>query len=1186
MTAYAELHCLSNFTFLRGASHPEELVARVHELGYAALALTDECSLAGVVRAHGAAKEVGLKLIVGSEIGLDDGPRVVLLATDRAGYGHLSALITRGRRSALKGRYRLSLDDLRDGVPGCLALLLADPPPALEHAQAIASRFPGRAWLAVELFRAPDDAERLAAAAELAAVAGLPLVAAGDVHMHVAGRRAMQDVLTAIRLGVPVADAGDALHPNGERHLRTLDDLAQLYPQPLLDATLAIAARCTFSLDELRYEYPEELVPPGETAIGHLRTLTEAGLLRRFPDGTPDTVRAQVEHELALIEELRYEPYFLTVHDIVRFARSRGILCQGRGSAANSAVCYALGITEVNPACMAMLFERFISRERNEPPDIDVDFEHERREEVIQYLYAKYGRDRAALAATVIRYRPRSAMRDVGKALGFDLEQVDRLAKSMAWWDGRRIKPERLLEAGFDPENRKVALLIRLVDELVGFPRHLSQHVGGFVIARGALCELVPIENAAMPERTIIQWDKDDLDALGLLKIDVLALGMLSAIRRALDLVGAVRGRPFTMSDVPSEDPAVYEMIGHADTLGVFQIESRAQMAMLPRMKPRRFYDLVIEVAIVRPGPIQGGMVHPYLRRREGSEPVTYPSEAVRGVLERTLGVPIFQEQVMQLAVVAAGFTPGEADKLRRSMAAWRRKGGLDAFERRLIDGMRERGYAEDFARQIFMQIQGFGEYGFPESHAASFALLVYVSAWLKCFESAAFACALLNSQPMGFYAPAQIVQDARRHGVEVRPVDVLASEWDCTLEPTPSPWPSPRRGEGEGPSPVHDSPSRLRPSPSPLRGEGWGEGAGVNPAPGSTPTAPLPRPLSPQAGRGEKAPRRISDARSSPEHSPSPLRGEDWGEGASVNQAHAFSPTAPLLRSNSPLPSGERDGGEGAGMNPAPGSTPTAPLPRSNSPLPSGERGGGEGASACEGTNPPALRLGLRMINGFSLEGAARLIAARAQKPFDSVDDLAARGGLDARDLKCLAAAGALARLAGHRRQAYWDVAGIERAAPLAMARAAEPQPDLFPLTEGQDLVADYASLGLSLGRHPLALLRGRLARERLLTAAELGHLPHGRFARAAGLVLNRQRPGTASGVTFLTLEDETGHVNVVVWRDLAERQRRELLGARLLAVYGTLERQGEVAHLVAGHLRDLTPLLGSLVTHSRDFH
>ena len=792
-----------------------------------------------------------------------------------------------------------------------------------------------------------------------------------------------------------------------------------------------------------------------------------------------------MEYELSLIEELKYEPYFLTVHDIVRFARSRGILCQGRGSAANSTVCYALQITEVNPACMAMLFERFISRERNEPPDIDVDFEHERREEVIQYLYAKYGRERAALAATVITYRPRSAMRDVGKALGFDLEQVDRLAKSMAWWDGRQVLPQRLAEAGFDPDNGKVALLMWLVDELVGFPRHLSQHVGGFVIARGKLSQLVPIENAAMAERTVIQWDKDDLDALGLLKVDVLALGMLSAIRRALDLVSAVCGKTIGMADIPSEDPAVYDMIGHADTVGVFQIESRAQMAMLPRMKPRRFYDLVIEVAIVRPGPIQGGMVHPYLRRRQGLEPVSYPSEDVKDVLARTLGVPIFQEQVMRLAVVAAGFTPGEADQVRRSMAAWRRKGGLKQFERRLVEGMRERGYKEAFARQIFQQIQGFGEYGFPESHAASFALLVYVSAWLKLYEPAAFACALLNSQPMGFYAPAQIVQDARRHGVEVRPVDATASDWDCTLELGISNQESGIRSEASF-------------TPLPLAG---GEGAGVR---GSTALqvkgsaapstlAPHPQPLSPQAGRGECC-------------------------------------ASPLM--------------------------------------------------------PPALRLGLCMVNGFSLEGAARLTSARAQRPFESVEDLALRSGLDKRDLKCLAAAGALAELSGHRRLAFWQVAGIEPATPLTDAPIEDTQPQLIAPTEGQDLVADYASLGLTLGRHPLALLRPHLQRQRLVSAAQLRNLPHGKITRAAGLVISRQHPGTASGVTFLTLEDETGSINVVVWRDLAERQRRELLGSRLLAVYGVLERQGEVAHLIAGRLRDMTPLLGNLTTQSRDFH
>jgi len=1029
MNAYAELHCLSNFTFLCGASHPEELVERAHELGYTALAITDECSLAGIVRAHVAAKACGLKLIVGSEIRFADGPNIVLLATDRTGYGNLSELITQGRRNDIKGRYSIAFCDILNGLPGCLALLLTDPLPSLEQAQQAAATFPGRSWLAVELFRASDDTERLTAITELGEAAGLPLVATGDVHMHTVSRRALQDTLTAIRLGKPIFAAGAALYPNGERHLRGRTDLASLYSPELLEQTLVVAECCHFSLDELRYEYPEELVPKGETAISHLRQLTEAGLSQRFPDGVPENVRTLVEYELALIEELKYEPYFLTVHDIVRFARTRNILCQGRGSAANSAVCYALHITEVNPACMEMLFERFISRERNEPPDIDVDFEHERREEVIQYLYAKYGRDRAALAATVITYRPKSAMRDVGKALGFDLEQVDRLAKSMAWWDGRQIMPERLAEAGFDPANQKVSLLMQLVDELMGFPRHLSQHVGGFVIARGKLSHLVPIENAAMAERTIIQWDKDDLDALGLLKIDVLALGMLSAIRRALDEVSRLRGRPFTMADVPREDPAVYDMIGHADTVGVFQIESRAQMSMLPRMLPRCFYDLVIEVAIVRPGPIQGGMVHPYLSRRQGMEPVIFPSEEVKDVLERTLGVPIFQEQVMRLAVVAAGFTPGEADKVRRSMAAWKRKGGLEQFERRLIDGMRERGYQEEFAQQIFQQILGFGEYGFPESHAASFALLVYVSAWLKYHEPAAFACALLNSQPMGFYAPAQIVQDVRRHGVEVLEVDVTQSNWDCTL------------------SLAHQLPSLV-----------------------------------------------------------------------------------------------EKD--------------------------------------------QPALRLGLRMVNGLSWEGAARLIEARAQRPFDSVEDMAARCGLDKRDLKCLAAAGALATLAGHRRNAYWDVAGIEQATPLALASSNEMKPELFQLTEGQNLAADYASLGFTLGRHPLALLRNDLRAQRLVTANELRSFPHGRLTRAAGLVISRQRPGTASGVTFLTLEDETGSINVVVWRDLAEKQRPQLLGSQLLAVYGVLEKQGEVTHLIAGHLKDLTHMLGDLVTQSRDFH
>ena len=670
--------------------------------------------------------------------------------------------------------------------------------------------------------------------------------------MHVRGRRALQDVLTAIRLKTPIAEAGHALFPNGERHLRRREILARLYRPELLAETVAISERCTFSLDSLRYEYPEEIVPHGLTPISYLRQLVERGLAWRFAGGRPPQdweegggkreallipgpstphssgeiarVRELVDRELALIEELHYESYFLTVYDVVKFARSHSILCQGRGSAANSAVCYALGITEVDPSRMSMLFERFISRERNEPPDIDVDFEHERREEVIQYIYGKYGRDRAALAATVITYRPKSAVRDAGKALGLSLDQVDRLAKNMTWWEGREVRRERLIETGFDPDNPVIVRLTAIVNVLMRFPRHLSQHVGGFVISRGPLSRLVPIENASMPDRTVIQWDKDDLDALGLLKVDVLALGMLTAIRRALDLVSGYRGAPMRMQDVPAEDPLTYAMIQRGDTTGVFQIESRAQMAMLPRLKPRNFYDLVIEVAIVRPGPIQGGMVHPYLRRRQGLEPVNYPSAAVKQVLERTLGVPIFQEQVMQLAVVAAGFTPGQADQLRRSMAAWRRKGGLWKFQQPLVDGMRTRGYPEEFAQQIFRQIQGFGEYGFPESHSASFALLVYVSAWLKCQEPAAFCTALLNSQPMGFYAPSQLVQDARRHGVEVRPVDVLASEWDCTLEVGEAG--GGRREQQFTPSRLHSftpsrlhafTPSRSSPSPFPL---------------------------------------------------------------------------------------------------------------------------------------------------------------------------------------------------------------------------------------------------------------------------------------------------------------------------------------------------------------------------------
>jgi error-prone DNA polymerase len=902
--------------------------------------------------------------------------------------------------------------------------LLPDGKHDAEHAEFVAGLFAGRAWIAAELLCGPDDRTRLAALRELGGQSGLPLVAAGDVHMHLRSRRALQDTLTAIRLRTPVQACGHALHPNAERHLRLRMRLAQIYPPDLLAEAVRIAERCSFSLEELRYEYPEELVPGGETPASWLRELTENGLARRFPNGPSEEVRGLVERELALIAELRYEPFFLTVHDVVAFARSRGILCQGRGSAANSAVCYALGVTEVNPAKQQLLFERFISKERDEPPDIDVDFEHQRREEVIQYLYGKYGRERAALAATLITYRPKSALRDAGKALDLDARQVDAIAKSIAWWDDRKDLAERLREAGFDPASPVMRRLMALAHALLGFPRHLSQHVGGFVISRGALAQLVPIENAAMPERSVIQWDKDDLESLGLLKVDVLALGMLSAIRRGLAFVNALRGTAITMDSLLlEEDPAVYEMIRHADTIGVFQIESRAQMSMLPRLKPEHFYDLVIEIAIVRPGPIQGDMVHPYLRRRSGREPIDYPNDAVKKVLARTCGVPIFQEQVMQLAVVAADFTPGEADQLRRAMAAWRRKGGLEPFHKKLMDGMRRNGISAEFADRIYRQILGFGEYGFPESHSVSFALLAYVSAWLKRHEPAAFLAALLNSQPMGFYTPSQLVQDARRHGVEVRPVDVTASEWECTLEVLPS------------------------------------------------------------------------------------------------SQA--------------------------------------------------------------------AVRLGFLMVRGLAEAAAKRLVEARAGQPLRSVDDLAHRAALDRRDLKCLADAGALEPLTGHRRQAHWSVAGVVTGRHiLSGAPVAESGPVLLPPSEGESLVADYASTGLTLGRHPLALLRPRLSRMRFATAGELRQLPSGTPARAAGIVTGRQRPGTASGTVFVTLEDETGYVNVIVWPHLIERQRRELLGSKLMGVEGTLEREGEVMHLVAKRLSDHSDLIGLLEVESRDFH
>ena len=1022
--SYAELHALSNFTFLRGASHPEELVETAVALGYEGLAITDECTMSGIVRAHTAAREHGLrKLIIGSELRLRSGRKLVALVQNRKGYAALCELISRSRRAAEKGSYELTRHAFEDGLPGCLVLWVPDETYSLDvEDHWIRETFRDRLWIAVELLADGQQREKLNRLAKEGERLKVPLVACGDVHMHTRARRVVQDTLTAIRTGVTVDSAGFALYPNGERHLRSLEVLKHIYPQSLLDETMQIADTIDFSLDELHYEYPDEIVPESETPASYLRKLTEEGMQRRWPGGVPRKVIDLVEHELALIADLEYEPYFLTVYDIVAYARSQGILCQGRGSAANSAVCYCLGITEVDPGRMAMLVERFISKERNEPPDIDVDFEHERREEVIQYIYRKYGRERAALAATIITYRPRSALRDVGKALGLSDLQVSGLARSMQWWDGQQIDDSRVLEAGLDPDSPVIKRLLYLVREILGFPRHLSQHVGGFVISNGPLSALVPVENAAMPDRTVIQWEKTDLEDLGLLKVDVLGLGMLTAIRRSFDMLREFDGRELTLATVPAEDPLVYDMICDGDTMGVFQIESRAQMAMLPRLRPRCYYDLVIEVAIIRPGPIQGDMVHPYLRRRNGEEAVDYPSDEVKGVLQRTLGVPIFQEQVMQLAVVAAGFTPGEADQLRRAMAAWKRRGGLGTFEEKLIHGMRERGYSEDFARQIFRQIEGFGEYGFPESHSASFALLVYVSSWLKCHEPAAFTAALLNSQPMGFYSASQLTQDARRHGVEIRPVDINRSDWDCALE----------------------------------------------------------------------------------------------------------------------------TGSDGTAV----------------------------------------LRLGLRMAKGLSEESGQSIVTHRYPDGYKSIQQLVEEVGLDRRELGVLASSGALEVLQGHRHRARWAVAGVEQPTPLlASMDRFEATPMLRKPTEGQDIVADYQSLGLTLGRHPVRLLRHRLDRYRYLQAERLSGLTTGTAVNVAGLVITKQRPGTASGVIFVTLEDETGYINLVVWNQVAEQFRRALLNAKLLGVQGELQIEGEVIHVIARRLVDHSTLLGNLVVTSRDF-
>ncbi|MDN6318194.1 MAG: error-prone DNA polymerase [Marinobacter sp.] len=1044
---YAELFCFSNFTFLTGASHPHELAERAAELGYTALAMTDTCSVAGIPRAWAALKESPVKLITGSWFELDDAPpgantpRFILLARTRKGYGQLCQLITTARRRADKGQYQLFCSDLEThALDDCLCLWLPPSPTEASADQALCCGewllrlFEHRLWIAAARTLESSEEQQLARARWLSEELRCPITAAGEVHMHSRERQPLQDVLAALRNHTSLENAGHCLFQNGERYLRPLTVIQRLFPETWLKESVRIAQQCTFEPGSLRYEYPPDLVPAGESPAAYLKRLTREGERQRYPEGTPLSTQALIRKELGLISEMKYEHYFLTIQDIVAFARSRGILCQGRGSAANSAVCYCLGITEVNPARVEVLFERFISKDRNEPPDIDVDFEHERREEVIQYIYRRYSRERAALAATVIRYRPRSAIRDVGKALGFDPALVEQLLEGIDWRDQATNWRQQILDKRLTRNPKVADQFFALVNTLLGFPRHLSQHVGGFVISAGPLADLVPVENAAMADRTVIQWDKDDLESLGLMKVDILALGMLTAIRKALELISQQKGQPFRMQDIPQEDPATYAMLQKGDSIGVFQVESRAQINMLPRLRPETYYDLVIEVAIVRPGPIKGDMVHPYLRRKHGLEPVDYPNDAIRGVLERTLGVPIFQEQVIKLAMVAAGFTAGEADQLRRAMAAWKSHGDMSPFREKLINGMLERGHDADFAERLYLQICGFGGYGFPESHAASFALLVYVSSWIKRHHPSAFYCALLNSQPMGFYSPSQLVQDAKRHNVVALPPDINNSQWDHTPE----------------------SPESLN------------------------------------------------------------------------------------------------------------------------------------------GPNRP-LRLGLRIIRGFPKSAAERLCQHRPKTGYKSSAELRQLANLNQREMELLAGANAMSAFASNRHQAYWQLLGHEEPAELfSVAGTAEdnenykPEPcnQLPEPSEGQNLLADYASQGLTLQRHPLTLLREQGHLQFCLSAERLKTAKAGTPVQVAGLVTGRQRPGSASGVTFVTLEDETGNVNVIVWLETARRQRKPLITARLLHVKGILEREGEIVHIVAGKLSDLSHLIQSLPVSSRDFH
>jgi error-prone DNA polymerase len=1037
-TRYAELQCTSHFSFMRGASSCEELFAEATRLGIEALAITDRNSLAGIVRAHEAAKATGVRLIVGCRLDLTDGMSILVYPTDRPAYARLCRLLSLGKKRGGKAQCRLDWSDVVAYGEGLIAVLVPGDADelCLLHLRRLREAFADRATLALTLRRRPNDALRLHELSNLAAHAGVPTVVTNDVLFHVPTRRILQDVVTCIRHNCTIDDAGFRRERHAVRYLKPPEEMVRLFSRhpEALARTVDIAARCRFSLDELAYQYPTEATMPGLTPQQALEKLTFEGAAARYPEGVPDKVMAILIHELRLIEKLGYAPYFLTVNAIVRFARSQNILCQGRGSAANSAVCYVLGITSIDPERNDLLFERFVSEERREPPDIDVDFEHERREIVMQWVFDTYGRDHAALCSTVIRYRAKGALRDVGKALGLP-EDLIKLLSSQVWgWSREGIEPKHAEELNLNLDDRRLRLALDLARELIGTPRHLSQHPGGFVLTHDRLDELAPIEPAAMKDRQVIEWDKDDIDALHFMKVDCLALGMLSCMKRGFDLLAEHKGIRLDLATIPAEDPKTYAMIRKADTLGTFQIESRAQMSMLPRIKPRTFYDLVIEVAIVRPGPIQGDMVHPYLRRREGKEAVVYPKPELEKVLGKTLGVPLFQEQAMRVAIACAGFTPSEADQLRRSMATFKHTGGVSKFRDKLISGMIAHGYEREYAEQTFRQLEGFGSYGFPESHAASFALIAYASSWLKCHHPDVFCAALLNAQPMGFYAPAQIVRDACDHGVDVRPVCVNASRFDCTLEPT--------------------------------------------------------------------------------------------------SEEDRF-----------------------------------------------------------------AVRLGLRMVRGFANAHAATLIAARADKLYTSIDDLWRRAGVRAAALIQLAEADAFRpSLNLARREALWAIKAL-RDEPLPLFAAAsareaktvselhEPPVTLRPMTAGSEVVEDYGHVGLTLRSHPVSFLRSDLHRQRMVTCAEVMQAHNGCWLQTAGLVLMRQMPGSAKGVVFITIEDETGIANLVIWPKLYERQRRVILSAGMLAVHGRIQRAGEVVHLVAHRVSDLSNALASVGSRDATF-